>query len=126
MSSDRNNEVTYIMIKPDGVQRQLVGKIIQRFEDKGYKLIAMKMMRPSREQFERHYADLAGRGFFAGLVTYMVRAVFAAFPSCCAPSAARTQCISQCSCCSPRAFPCCPRGSRAVVRPRCGYGLAGR
>ncbi len=60
------------MIKPDGVQRQLVGKIIQRFEDKGYKLIAMKMMRPSREQFERHYADLAGRGFFAGLVSYMV------------------------------------------------------
>ena len=72
MSVDRKSEVTYIMIKPDGVQRGLVGKIVSRFEEKGYKLLAMKLMRPSREQFERHYADLAGRSFFPGLVAYMV------------------------------------------------------
>lgn len=73
MSTDRKSEVTYIMIKPDGVQRNLVGKIVSRFEEKGYKLLAMKLMRPSREQFELHYADLAGRSFFPGLVAYMVR-----------------------------------------------------
>ena len=39
-----NKERTFIMIKPDGVQRGLVGKIIQRFEDKGFKLVAMKMV----------------------------------------------------------------------------------
>ena len=39
-----NKERTFIMIKPDGVQRGLVGKIIQRFEDKGFKLVAMKML----------------------------------------------------------------------------------
>jgi hypothetical protein len=69
----KKSEITYIMVKPDGVQRNLVGKIVQRFEDKGYKLIAMKMMRPTREQFEVHYGDLASRSFFPGLVAYMVR-----------------------------------------------------
>lgn len=39
-----NKERTFIMIKPDGVQRGLVGKIIQRFEEKGFKLVAMKML----------------------------------------------------------------------------------
>lgn len=39
-----NKERTFIMIKPDGVQRGLVGKIIQRFEEKGFKLVAMKMV----------------------------------------------------------------------------------
>ncbi len=72
-SADKRSEVSYIMIKPDGVQRGLVGKIIGRFEEKGYKLIAMKMMRPTREQFEAHYGDLATRSFFPSLVAYMVR-----------------------------------------------------
>lgn len=59
------------MIKPDGVQRGLVGEIIKRFEQKGYKLIAMKLTAPGKEHLEKHYADLAGKGFFAGLIKYM-------------------------------------------------------
>lgn len=51
-------ERTYIMIKPDGVQRGLVGTIICRFEQKGFKLVAMKMSRPSKEHMEEHYVDL--------------------------------------------------------------------
>ncbi|KAH6918953.1 nucleoside diphosphate kinase [Coprinopsis sp. MPI-PUGE-AT-0042] len=64
-------ERTYIMIKPDGVQRNLVGKIITRFEERGFKLIAMKMVHASKEHLEKHYADLAGKPFFPGLVKYM-------------------------------------------------------
>ena len=63
-------ERTFIAIKPDGVQRGLVGEIVQRFERKGYKLVAMKMVRPTRAFAEKHYADLNGRPFFAGLVEY--------------------------------------------------------
>mmetsp|Transcript_37449 Transcript_37449/g.73403 ORF Transcript_37449/g.73403 Transcript_37449/m.73403 type:complete len:149 (+) Transcript_37449:97-543(+) len=64
-------ERTYIMIKPDGVQRGLIGEIIQRFERKGYKLVAMKLDRPTRAHMEKHYADLSSKGFFAGLINYM-------------------------------------------------------
>ncbi|GAA6021224.1 hypothetical protein JCM10207_002579 [Rhodosporidiobolus poonsookiae] len=64
-------EQTYIMIKPDGVQRGLVGEIIGRFEKRGYKLVALKLVQPTVEHLEKHYADLAGKGFFRGLVTYM-------------------------------------------------------
>ncbi|XP_035211265.1 nucleoside diphosphate kinase-like [Stegodyphus dumicola] len=66
-----HRERTFIMIKPDGVQRGLIGKIIERFESKGFKLIAMKFMQASQELLEKHYADLAGRPFFNGLVQYM-------------------------------------------------------
>merc|ERR1712060_884091 len=54
-------ERTYIMIKPDGVQRGLVGAIMQRFEQKGFKLVAMKLCSPGRAHMEQHYADLSGR-----------------------------------------------------------------
>ncbi|KAL0112967.1 hypothetical protein PUN28_012307 [Cardiocondyla obscurior] len=66
-----NKERTFIMVKPDGVQRGLVGKIIQRFEEKGFKLVAMKMVWPNEDLLKRHYADLASRPFFPGLVKYM-------------------------------------------------------
>lgn len=65
-------ERTYIMIKPDGVQRGLIGTIINRFEQKGYKLIAMKLWSPPRSFMEKHYADLSGKGFFDGLIKYMI------------------------------------------------------
>ena len=65
-------ERTYIMIKPDGVQRGLVGEIIKRFEQKGFNLLALKMATPPREHLVQHYADLAGKSFFAGLIDYMV------------------------------------------------------
>ena len=58
------------MIKPDGVQRGLVGEIISRFEKKGFKLAAMKVDAPGKEHFEKHYSDLSSKPFFAGLVTY--------------------------------------------------------
>ena len=73
-----NRERTFIMIKPDGVQRGLIGQIISRFETKGFKLVAMKLNSPTREHLERHYADLSSKGFFAGLINYM-----ASGPVCC-------------------------------------------
>merc|ERR1712012_344413 len=66
-----NRERTFIMLKPDAVQRGLVGEIIKRFEQKGFKLVAMKMMHASEELLKEHYADLSSKGFFPGLVKYM-------------------------------------------------------
>eukprot|EP00565_Helicotheca_tamesis_P005901 CAMPEP_0185733274 /NCGR_PEP_ID=MMETSP1171-20130828/18988_1 /TAXON_ID=374046 /ORGANISM="Helicotheca tamensis, Strain CCMP826" /LENGTH=143 /DNA_ID=CAMNT_0028402957 /DNA_START=167 /DNA_END=598 /DNA_ORIENTATION=+ len=60
------------MIKPDGVQRGLVGESIRRFEGKGYKLVAMKLVRPERKIFEEHYAEMRRETFFAGLIEYMI------------------------------------------------------
>eukprot|EP00904_Undaria_pinnatifida_P014226 jgi/Undpi1/9934/HiC_scaffold_28.g12388.m1 len=64
------NERSFIAIKPDGVQRQLVGEVITRFEKKGYKLVAMKMIWPTKEMAANHYADLSKKPFFGGLVDY--------------------------------------------------------
>jgi len=72
MNSDPRQERTYIMIKPDGVQRGLVGTIISRFENRGYKLIALKMLSPSQELLENHYEDLKSRKFFPSLISYML------------------------------------------------------
>ncbi len=78
MSAFEGMERTYIMIKPDGVQRGLVGEIIKRFESKGFKLVAMKLATPSRAHLEEHYSDLSSKGFFAGLIEYMLSG-----PVCC-------------------------------------------
>lgn len=59
------------MIKPDGVQRGLIGKVVSRFEERGYKLVAMKTVAPSKELAERHYSDLKNKPFFPSLVEYM-------------------------------------------------------
>ncbi len=64
-------ERTFIMIKPDGVQRNLVGLILSRFEQKGYKLVGMKLMQISRELAEKHYAEHVGKPFFQGTVGYI-------------------------------------------------------
>jgi nucleoside-diphosphate kinase len=64
-------ERTFIMVKPDGVQRGLVGQIINRFEQKGYFLAGLKMTWASEQLLSEHYADLATKPFFAGLVKYM-------------------------------------------------------
>merc|ERR1712190_319017 len=66
-----NRERTFIMLKPDAVHRGLVGEIIKRFEAKGFKLVAMKMMHASEELLKEHYADLSSKAFFPGLVKYM-------------------------------------------------------
>lgn len=64
------HERTFIAIKPDGVQRGLVSEVIARFEKKGYKLVALKLMTASEERAKEHYADLSARPFFPGLVKY--------------------------------------------------------
>lgn len=61
-------ERTYIMIKPDGVQRGLVGEVIARFEKKGFTLVAMKLVMPSTKHMEKHYEDLNQKAFFPPLV----------------------------------------------------------
>ncbi|KAG6986619.1 nucleoside diphosphate kinase [Physcia stellaris] len=68
------SEQTFIAIKPDGVQRGLVGDIISRFEKRGYKLVAMKLVTPSKEHLEKHYEDLSDKPFYKGLVTYILGA----------------------------------------------------
>jgi nucleoside-diphosphate kinase len=64
-------ERTFIAIKPDGVQRGLVGEIIGRFERKGFKLVGLKQLTPSRELAESHYGVHRERPFFAGLVAFI-------------------------------------------------------
>lgn len=64
-------EQTFIMIKPDGVQRGLVGQIICRFEQKGYFLKGIKMQVASEGLLQEHYKDLAQKPFFPSLVKYM-------------------------------------------------------
>ena len=65
-------ERTFIAIKPDGVQRGLVGQIISRFEAKGFTLVGLKMMMVSRELAEKHYDVHRERPFFNGLVDFIV------------------------------------------------------
>ncbi len=64
-------EKTFAMVKPDGVSRGLVGRIVQRFEDRGVKIVAMKMMRIPRELAERHYEEHKGKAFFDDLLSYI-------------------------------------------------------
>ena len=66
-----NSERTFIAIKPDGVQRNLLGEIIKCFEQKGFRLIAMKLIQASEDLLKEHYIDLKDRPFFASLEKYM-------------------------------------------------------
>merc|ERR1712224_935360 len=70
-STMSSTEQTFIAIKPDGVQRGLIGPILSRFENRGFKLVAVKLTTPGKEHLEKHYEDLAGKPFFAGLIEYM-------------------------------------------------------
>ncbi len=63
---------TLVIIKPDGVQRGLIGEIISRFEKRGLKLTAAKFIKITREFAERQYAIHKGKPFFEGLVNYMI------------------------------------------------------
>ncbi|MGF1491561.1 MAG: nucleoside-diphosphate kinase [Microcoleaceae cyanobacterium] len=64
-------ERTFLAIKPDGVQRGLVGTIIGRFEAKGFTLVGLKFIQPSRELAENHYAVHKDKPFFSGLVEFI-------------------------------------------------------
>jgi nucleoside-diphosphate kinase len=67
-------ERTLILIKPDAVQRALVGQLIERYEDRGLRLVGLKMVHVDRVLAERHYAIHRARPFFAGLVDFIVSA----------------------------------------------------
>ncbi|MDQ0060954.1 nucleoside-diphosphate kinase [Paenibacillus harenae] len=63
---------TFVMVKPDGYARGLVGRIVARFEEKGFKLTDAKVMHLSREHAERHYEHLNAKPFFGELVDFIV------------------------------------------------------
>ncbi|MBO5669094.1 MAG: nucleoside-diphosphate kinase, partial [Candidatus Methanomethylophilaceae archaeon] len=64
-------EQTYLMVKPDGVQRGLCGEILSRFEKKGLKIVAMKMMVIPKDVAENHYGEHQGKPFFPSLINYI-------------------------------------------------------
>lgn len=65
-------EQTFVMIKPDGVQRQLIGRIINRFESKGLKVVGLKMLAVSQAQAENLYAVHKKKSFYAGLMKFVM------------------------------------------------------
>ncbi len=64
-------EETLVLLKPDAVARNLAGEIIARFERRGLKIIGLKLMQMTREKAEKHYAEHAGKPFFADLVNFI-------------------------------------------------------
>ncbi|MBB6452205.1 nucleoside-diphosphate kinase [Salirhabdus euzebyi] len=64
-------EKTFLMVKPDGVQRDLVGKIVTKFEDKGFQLVGAKLMQITKELAEEHYGEHKERPFFGELVDFI-------------------------------------------------------
>lgn len=64
-------ERTFLMVKPDGVQRNLIGEIVGRFETKGYKLVGGKLMQITKELAETHYGEHKERPFFGELVSFI-------------------------------------------------------
>ena len=65
------NQTTYIMIKPDAVERKLIGRVVQRFEDAGLTIDRMELGVLTREQAAANYAEHAGKPFYEGLVEYI-------------------------------------------------------
>jgi nucleoside-diphosphate kinase len=64
-------ERTLVLVKPDGVQRLLAGRIIARYEERGLKIVGLKLVHVDRELAERHYAAHKGKPFFEGLVSFI-------------------------------------------------------
>jgi len=64
-------ERTFIMVKPNGVERGLVGEVVARFERRGFKLCGLKALRIDRSLAERHYAEHVGKPFFESLVAFI-------------------------------------------------------
>ena len=67
-----STEKTLILVKPDGVQRGLVGEVISRIETKGYSIDALRMLTADRELLEQHYAEHVGKVFYEPLVEFMM------------------------------------------------------
>lgn len=64
-------ERTFLMVKPDGVQRGLIGEVVSRFERKGYQLVGSKLMVIDKELAEKHYQEHVGKPFFNDLVSFI-------------------------------------------------------
>lgn len=71
-------ERTLVLVKPDGVQRGLIGEIVARFERKGLKVVGLRMLAVSRSLAERHYSVHAGKHFYAALVAFITSGPVAA------------------------------------------------
>lgn len=67
-----STERTLVLVKPDGVRRQLSSAILARVEAKGYQLVELKMMNATREQLEKHYEEHVGKPFYEPLVEFML------------------------------------------------------
>lgn len=76
-------EISYVMVKPDGVQRGLVGDIISRFERKGFKLVGLKLYQTPKDVAEEHYKELSSKPFYGKLVEYIVSGPVVAMVSGC-------------------------------------------
>jgi nucleoside-diphosphate kinase len=68
---EQDMEKTLVLLKPDCVQRRLVGTILQRFEQKGLRLAALKLVQPGRQLAEQHYAVHKGKPFYDSLLTFL-------------------------------------------------------
>jgi nucleoside-diphosphate kinase len=64
-------ERTFVAVKPDGVERILVGEVVGRFEKRGLKIVGMKFMKVTKEMAEQHYGEHKGKPFYDGLVSYI-------------------------------------------------------
>lgn len=64
-------ERTFVAVKPDGVQRGLIGEVIKKFETKGYKVIGLKMLQVTDAQAKAHYAEHEGKPFYDRLIQYI-------------------------------------------------------
>ena len=67
-------ERTFVAIKPDGVKRGLIGKVVSRFEDKGFKIVGMKLLQVTPELAAKHYAEHVGKPFYNRLIYYITSA----------------------------------------------------
>lgn len=66
-------EKSMVLIKPDGVERNIIGNIISVYEDNGLKVVDLKLMQASREIAEKHYSQHAGKGFYEELIEFITR-----------------------------------------------------
>ena len=65
------SERTFVLLKPDALQRSLAGEILSRLDRRGYRFVALKLLQPTGEQARAHYAEHAGKFFFDGLVEHL-------------------------------------------------------
>ena len=70
----KQEERTFVAVKPDGVKRGLIGRIVQRFEDKGFKIVGMKLLQVTPELAAKHYEEHKGKSFYNRLIYYITSA----------------------------------------------------